>query len=185
MLSTRRSVIVTNPFTNPTDAYMVESIVNFVIGLKGKRKYRKGSCIRERKSRNIADALVHIANGIQDHIRNFVEANRNEYHGFDDEDFNSMVDVLSKGLDLRHYRAISFVVHCCKISLLAAVMYDLDFNKAPVLAQQHILKIVGLYRSRNQFNESRWRYLNSAMFHYIIDNNAFSDRRSPVCPRLQ
>lgn len=185
MLNARRSVITPNPNTNPADAYMVESIVNYVIGLKAKRKYRKGSCIREPKSRNIADALAHIANGIQDHIRNFAEANSNEDHGFDDEDFHSMADVLSKDLDLRQYRATTFMVYCCKISLLAAIMYDLDFNKAPLLAQQRILNAVGLYKSRNQFNDSRWRYLNSAMFHYIIDNNAFSDGHDQVCPGIE
>lgn len=180
MLSNRRTI--TNINTNPTDAYMVESIVNYVISLKAKRKYRKGSCIREKKSRNIADALVHIATGIQDHIRNFAEANINEDHGFDDEDFHSMADVLGKDLDRRRYRAINFIEHCCKISLLAAIMYDLDFNKAPSLAQQYILNAVGMYKSRNQFNDTRWRYLNSAMFHYIIDNNAFSDRPKSASP---
>lgn len=173
MISIKRPAMIATVKPDQTDAYMVESIVNYVIALKGRRKYRGGSCIREKKSRNVADFLVHVANEVHDHIRNFVKANWSAELGFEDQDFHTMADFLSKDLDLCRYGACNFMAHCCKISLLATIMYDCDFNKAPQMAQQHILNTIGLYKSRSLFDESRWRYLNSALFHYIIDNDAF------------
>ncbi|GIY24806.1 hypothetical protein CDAR_23651 [Caerostris darwini] len=119
---------------------------------------------------NITDFLDHTIETMQFCCEAHFE--ENWMSDFDDQDYQILAQYMKQNvLDTNKFSVVDFLSYCCQLGILSAYAYDMGFDRAPCLAEEHILIVLKKYRLKNEFYHKKWTYLKCIVFHHLIDHD--------------
>lgn len=144
------------------DVFYVSAIVNFITDI-----YKEDQSPRVTSSRS--STSTHHTRPILTHqVKKALKRTAKKYFAiFQDtladasvyESYNDTVVGLEKRLLQRGFSTMIFLKYCCQVSVLASHAFRIGLKPASRLAEFYILKTIRKFRSKNQFGNDNWRYM--------------------------
>lgn len=159
------------------DVFYVSAIVNFITDIY---KEDQSPCVTSSRS----SASTHHTRPILTHqVKKALKRTAKKYFGiFQDtlsdasvyESYNEIVVGLENNLLKHGFSTMGYLKYCCQVSVLASHAFRLGLKPSSRLAEFYILKTIRKFRSKDQFGNDNWRYMDNIVVERLRDNGVLT-----------
>ncbi|KAG8183327.1 hypothetical protein JTE90_023976 [Oedothorax gibbosus] len=152
------------------DVFCVSAIVDFITCLP-KEHYQSSRITSSQQSR-VTTATHYSRQILTQRVKNALKQMSTKYFQMYRlklteakvyEYFNETVLSLELRLLRNEFSTVRFLKYCCQVGALASHASELGFKPASRLAEFYILRTVKKFRSKSQFSNDNWKYMDNVI----------------------